>query len=283
MKVWLIGVLLSVLPLVSYAGESFLRLNNGEYEIPAIVNLPESDQAVPAVVLLHGTASHKNEVGNLYARLAAALARVGIGSIRIDFAGTGDSSVSYRYYTLKSAVRDATVALKYMQAQPQVNSEKLGVVGFSQGGLIAQLLIAQSPVFDSFVAWSSVASDGVSAFRPMFDTLYQQAQKQGYVTQEYTWRAPLDISLEWFEQVKTNKSLTNMATYSGALLAIAGRADKVVPAENATRLIEATSAYPAQAVIIKDASHIFNVLNKQAGEDEQLLKLTVQWFAQTLQ
>ena len=283
MKVWLIAVMLSVLSLVSYAGETSLRLNNGEYEIPAIVNLPDSEQAVPAVVLLHGTASHKNEVGNLYARLAEALANIGIGSIRIDFAGTGDSEVSYRHYTLESAVRDATAALNYMQAQPQVNDEKLGVVGFSQGGLIAQLLIAQSPVFDSFVAWSSVASDGVSAFRPMFDSMYQKAKQQGYVTQEYTWRAPLDISLEWFEQVKANKSLTNMATYNGALLAIAGSADKVVPAENALRLIEATSANPAQAVIIKDASHIFNVLNEQAAEDEQLLQLTVQWFAQTLQ
>ena len=283
MKVWLITVMISVLPLTSYAGESSLRLTNGEYEIPAIVNLPDAEQAVPAVVLLHGTASHKNEVGNLYARLAAALAQVGIGSIRIDFAGTGDSPVSYRHYTLESAVRDASVALSYLQSQPQVNNEKLGVVGFSQGGLIAQLLIAQSPVFDSFVAWSSVASDGVSAFRPVFDSMYQQAKQQGYVTQEYTWRAPLDISLEWFEQVKANKSLTNMATYNGALLAIAGSADKVVPAENALRLIEATSAYPAQAVIIKDASHIFNVLNEQAGEDEQLLQLTVQWFAQTLQ
>lgn len=74
-----------------------------------------------------------------------------------------------------------------------------------------------------------------------------------------------------------------MVDYNGALLAIAGSADKVVPAENALRLIEATRAYPAQAIIIKDASHIFNVLNEQAGEDEQLLQLTVQWFAQTLQ
>uniref|UniRef100_UPI002FE0BB6A alpha/beta hydrolase n=1 Tax=Alteromonas mediterranea TaxID=314275 RepID=UPI002FE0BB6A len=144
------------------------------------------------------------------------------------------------------------------------------------------LLIAEQPVFSSFVAWSSVASDGVSAFRPMFDSLYQQAKEQGYVTQEYSWRPSLDISFEWFEQVKANKSLTNMAGYDGALLAIAGSADKVVPPENALKLIEATKAYPAQAVVIKDASHIFNVLDDKAGEDEQLLQLTTNWFKQTL-
>lgn len=282
MNVWLFAVILSVLPVAVLASESSLQLNNGQYNIPAIINLPDTDKPVPAVVLLHGTASNKNEVGNLYARLAAALVKVGIGSIRIDFAGTGDSSVSYRQYTLQSAVRDANVALDFLQQQKQVDSQQLGIVGFSQGGLIAQLLIAESPVFNSFVAWSSVANDGVSAFGPMFDSLYQQAKQQGYVTQQYSWRAPLDISLEWFEQIKANKSLTNMADYQGALLAIAGSADQVVPSENALRLVEATKAYPAQAIIIKDASHIFNVLNEQAGEDEQLLQLTVRWFTQTL-
>lgn len=282
MKNWLLAVTLSVLSGLAMGTESSLKLSNGEYDIPAIINLPASVNPVPAVVLLHGTASHKNEVGNLYARLAAALADQGIASVRIDFAGTGDSPVSYRKYTLESAVRDAGVALHYLQQQSGVDPQRIGIVGFSQGGLIAQLLIAKQPEFSSFVAWSSVASDGVSAFRPMFESMYQQALEQGYVTQQYSWRAPLEISLEWFEQVKANRSLTNMASYKGALLAIAGSADDVVPAENALRLIDATQAYPAQAVVIKNASHIFNVLDDKAGEDEQLLELTTQWFAKTL-
>ncbi|GGF55380.1 alpha/beta hydrolase [Alteromonas lipolytica] len=268
--------------MLAISAESVLNLSNGEHEIPAIINLPESEKNVPAVLLLHGTASHKNEVGNLYARLAAGLANKGIASIRIDFAGTGDSKVSYLKYTLQSAVRDARVALKYLQEHSAIEGQQLGIVGFSQGGLIAQLLIAEQPVFSSFVAWSSVASDGVSAFRPLFDSLYAEAKTQGYATQRYAWRAPLDISIDWFEQVRANRSLTNMASYKGALLAIAGSTDEVVPAENAMRLIEATQAYPAQAVVIKNASHIFNVLDENAGEDEQLLELTTQWFANTL-
>lgn len=282
MKNWLLAVSLSVLSGLAMGTESSLTLSNGEYDIPAIINLPASVNPVAAVVLLHGTASHKNEVGNLYARLAAGLADKGIASIRLDFAGTGDSPVSYRKYTLRSAVRDAEVALHYLQQQSGVDSQRLGIVGFSQGGLIAQLLIAKQPEFSSFVAWSSVASDGASAFRPMFESMYQKAMEQGYVTQQYSWRAPLDISLEWFEQVKANQSLTNMASYKGALLAIAGSADDVVPAESALRLIDATQAYPAQAVVIKNASHIFNVLDDKAGEDEQLLELTTNWFAKTL-
>jgi len=46
-------------------------------------------RAVPAVLLLHGFASSKDEVGNMYAREAKALAEKGIASLRIDFAGFG--------------------------------------------------------------------------------------------------------------------------------------------------------------------------------------------------
>ncbi|MDC8830820.1 alpha/beta hydrolase [Alteromonas gilva] len=264
------------------AAEIPVSLDNGEYQVPAVVNVPVAALPMPAVVLLHGTASHKDEVGDLYKRLAAALASAGIASVRIDFAGTGDSAVSYKHYTLNSAVRDARVALNYIRNHNSVDASRIGVVGFSQGGLIAQLLIADAPSIQSFVAWSSVANDGVGAFSPLFEQHYATAKQQGYATQQYSWRAPLDISIDWFEQIKQQRGLSGMADYKGALLAIAGSADEVVDPQAALRLIKASSASPAQAVIIKGASHIFNVLSTNAAEDEQLLTLTEQWFTQTL-
>lgn len=265
-----------------FAGETALDLSNSEYPIPAIFNLPVSDNPVPAVLLLHGSASHKNEVGNLYQRLAGLLAEAGIASIRIDFAGTGDSPVSYRKYSLESAVGDATVALDYLRGLQAVDKSKLGVVGFSQGGLIAQLLLAEQPDIGVFVAWSSVAANGIGPFADMFEQHYLNAKANGFITQHYEWREPLEISLEWFDQVKSQQSLSKMAYFTGALLAIAGSQDKVVIPESATRLIDASNADPARAVVIKGASHIFNVLDPDANQDEQLLSITVDWLKDTL-
>lgn len=259
-----------------------LFLDNGDYDVPAIMVVPDTSVPIPGVVLLHGSASHKNEVGNLYQRLAEKLAGVGIASIRIDFAGTGDSPVDYTYYTLKSAVRDAMLALQYINNQPEVDAKRLGVVGFSQGGLIAQLLVAQQPDIKSFVAWSSVASDGVGPFADMFESLYMKAKAEGQVEQQYAWRTPLMISIDWFEQVKGNKSLSDMQYFKGSVLAIAGSNDSVVPPSAATRLITATGSEEARAVIIKGADHIFNVLDESANQDEQLLKMTTEWFAEAL-
>lgn len=259
-----------------------LMLDNGEYEIPAIMTSPEGTAVVPGVILLHGSASHKNEVGDLYLRLAEQLANNGIASIRIDFAGTGDSPVDYTHYTLKTAVRDAEVALAFLRSQPQVDDHRIGVVGFSQGGLIAQLLLAQQPGIKSFVAWSSVASDGIGPFADMFETLYMTAKREGQVEQQFAWRPPLSISYEWFEQVMANQSLSGMAEYTGSVLAIAGSNDTVVPPTAATRLIVASGSDVARAVIIKGADHIFNVLDENANQDEQLLEMTTEWFAEAL-
>ena len=259
-----------------------LMLDNGAYEIPAIMTSPEGTVVVPGVILLHGSASHKNEVGDLYLRLAEQLANNGIASIRIDFAGTGDSPVDYTHYTLKTAVRDAEVALAFLRSQPQVDANRIGVVGFSQGGLIAQLLLAQQPDIKSFVAWSSVASDGIGPFADMFETLYMKAKREGQVEQQFAWRPPLTISYEWFEQVMANQSLSGMAEYTGSVLAIAGSNDMVVPPTAATRLIVASGSDVARAVIIKGADHIFNVLDENANQDEQLLEMTTEWFAEAL-
>ena len=259
-----------------------LMLDNGEYEIPAIMTSPEGKAVVPGVILLHGSASHKNEVGDLYLRLAEQLANNGIASVRIDFAGTGDSPVDYTHYTLKTAVRDAEVALAFLRSQPQVDDHRIGVVGFSQGGLIAQLLLAQQPGIKSFVAWSSVASDGIGPFADMFETLYMTAKREGQVEQQFAWRPPLSISYEWFEQVMANQSLSGMAEYTGSVLAIAGSNDTVVPPTAATRLIVASGSDVARAVIIKGADHIFNVLDENANQDEQLLEMTTEWFTKAL-
>ena len=259
-----------------------LMLDNGEYEIPAIMTSPEGKAVVPGVILLHGSASHKNEVGDLYLRLAEQLANNGIASIRIDFAGTGDSPVDYTHYTLKTAVRDAEVALAFLRSQPRVDDHRIGVVGFSQGGLIAQLLVAQQPGIKSFVAWSSVASDGIGPFADMFETLYMKAKREGQVEQQFAWRPPLTVSYEWFEQVMANQSLSGMAEYTGSVLAIAGSNDTVVPPTAATRLIVASGSDVARAVTIKGADHIFNVLDENANQDEQLLEMTTEWFAEAL-
>ena len=266
------------------AKESALQLTHANYATPAILTLPDSQNEsskVPAVLMLHGTASHKDEVGNLYKRLAKQLAEQGIASLRIDFAGTGDSHVDYMHYTLKSAVRDAQSGLDYLSSTETINPKKIGVIGFSQGGLIAQLLINKNNKLPAFALWSSVVGDGTTAMQAWFDSHYPEAQEKGFVTLTFPWRSPLKLSVHWFEQLIAQRSLSELVSYRGHVLAIAGSADKQVP-PSSTSVLSTKPFASFDSVIIKDASHIFNALDDDQTKAEQVIEYTTDWFNRVL-
>ncbi|WP_083880062.1 alpha/beta hydrolase family protein [Aliiglaciecola lipolytica] len=280
LKMW--ALLCCIVVTKSHSMESKLMLDNGEYQVPAIFSTPEIEQAYPAIILLHGTASHKNEVGDLYVRLAQMLLAKNIASIRIDFAGTGDSQVDYSKYTLESAVRDAGVALDYLKKQPQIAQNRIAVLGFSQGGLIAQMLATKESDIAALVTWSSVAGNGKGPFKTVFDDYYLAAKRDGVAELTFEWRTPLKLSLDWFKQVELQASLSDLNEFTKPILAVAGEADRLVNPLSSLKLIQASGSDDAQVVILKGANHIFNVLSPDAKQDETLLKTTVQWLQEKL-
>jgi len=268
-------------------------IDNGKYKVPGILVKPTSvtGKKFPVMVLLHGTASQKNEVGGLYQRLAQDLAKAGYASLRIDFAGTGESPVDYRLYNLTSATRDTKSALDFLATQADIDSERMGLVGFSQGGLIAQLVAATDARVKSLVAWSSVAGNGIGAFQFFFDEYYKEAKANGFAVVKFPWRAePLNFGLQWFDEISKNTSLDGMKNYHGNLLAIAGSADTLVPYASSVNLINAANSKNAQLTLVKNADHMFNVLGSSNANGladdqstaEELLALTVSWVGRNL-
>ena len=286
-------VLLLNLPVASRPGlaagdETALMIPQESYSVPGIFRLPATSAAVPALLLLHGTASQKNEVGNLYRRLAGALASRGIASLRIDFAGTGDSPVGYEKYTVGSAVRDARTALACLRGQPGIDKDRIAVLGFSQGGLIAQQLVLAEPSVIALATWSTAAADGAGSFQRFFDRYYSEAQRNGYAVVAYDWLPePLHFSQQWFEELLALRTLSQMRSYPSPILAVAGMADQTVPYQQSVDLITQSGNPQSRAVLLSGADHVFNVLAPHPegvapASHEQLLSITVDWLGEQL-
>ena len=262
--------------------ESVVSIPNGDHEVPATVCMPSGEGKFPVVVMLHGTGSNRDEAGNGYKMAAPVLAeKYGIATVRIDFMGSGDSTADYTGYTFESAVSDAVAAANYAKTLEQIDGEHIGVMGWSQGGTDALLCAARAAdVFTSVVTWAGAPdlSDMLT------DELYEQAKANGYFVMDFDWREPLNVSLQWCEDVKNTDVLGEFeAGYTGPVLAIAGKEDTTVDPEWANKIVAASKNEQSRTYFIEGMDHTFNVFSEEDLHSlYEAIDATGAFFASTL-
>lgn len=235
------------------------------HTIPGVLTMPgaHEGETFPAVVMLHGTGSNKDEAGNGYLTAAPELAVNGIASLRIDFVGSGDSEADYSDYCYTSANLDAKAAADYLAQQPEIDGDKLAVMGWSQGGTNALLAAAAFPeTFKAVVTWSG-ALDLTTMFED-FDKAYAAARKDGTFEMTFDWRDSLNVGRRWFEEVKAINVLTETAKITAPVLAINGDKDDVVLPENADKI--AAAAKDGRVCLVEGADHTYNVFAEENFE-----------------
>lgn len=130
--------------------------------IPATIQLPAKSargEELPLVVLCHGFTGNRQGDGH-FAPLAEDLAAHGIATVRLDFAGCGDSTEPYANYTLANMAADVDSVIGYMQAT--YGTGKTALVGHSMGGRLASLYpqLGQYPV-TALALWSPANGAGL--------------------------------------------------------------------------------------------------------------------------
>jgi fermentation-respiration switch protein FrsA (DUF1100 family) len=269
-------------PAESFAYEEVsVSLDAGTYRIPAVATMPRggAERSFPAVVMLHGYGSNKDEAGNGYKLAAPELAKAGIASIRIDFMGCGDSAVDHADFTLDTGVRDAGIAADYMAALQEVDPDRIGVMGWSKGGAIALLAAGRNPRFKSALTWAGAVdlSGGVYGAEA-----YGTAKRDGVYVAEFDWRGPLNLSLEAFETAARTDITAEFSRSAAPVLAIAGSDDAVVPPETTERIRAASGNPASRTFIISGADHTFNIFTGDMEAFNVLVHETVDWFRETL-
>jgi uncharacterized protein len=105
-------------------------------EVQARFGLPKSQRSkVPVVLILHGSGGVDGR-GAFYAK---ALQEAGVGTLEIKmFPMHGRPQTGSQ-----ATMPHAAAALKWLAAQPNVNPQKLGVIGFSWGGAMTVLMSSE--------------------------------------------------------------------------------------------------------------------------------------------
>ena len=137
--------------------------NKFNIRLAGTLTMPEGKGPFPAVVLITGSgAQNRNEelMGHKpFLVISDYLTRNGIAVLRYDDRGAGKSQGNYAASTSADLATDAEAAYYYLKNNPNINPKAIGLIGHSEGGLIAPIVASSNPGIAFIV---SLAGPGVT-------------------------------------------------------------------------------------------------------------------------
>lgn len=258
--------------------DSVVLTNEGK-KLFAIFHRPAHVSPFPAVLICHGFAGTKVGRHRIYVSLAEALVERGIGALRIDFRGCGDSEGPFDEVTLESQVSDALVGLNYLNNHDQVDKSRIGLLGRSMGGPVAVMAAARFQIIQSLALWCPVFSA-----QPWIADWAQALHQPQAVQSE---RNPTVMFLGYrtaqklFEQLFATDIQQELHTLAQVpLLHVHSERDEVVKVAHADDYIRCRQRVngPSQFIRLKDSDHEFSLLS----ERQYAIEETAAWFQKTL-
>ncbi|WP_289644395.1 alpha/beta hydrolase family protein [Maribacter aestuarii] len=128
------------------------------------LTIPKKSGKSPAVILISGSgpqdrdetfANHK-----LFWIIADHLTRQGIAVLRFDDRGVGKSTGNFSNATTKDFSTDVVSAVKYLKSRADIDANDIGLIGHSEGGIIAPLAANQTKGVSFMVLLASTGIPG---------------------------------------------------------------------------------------------------------------------------
>lgn len=258
------------------SSERSLTLSSGT---SATLTLPASKAGARGmVIMIHGWASQKDEVGDLFKRQAGVLADRNIASLRMNIQGESErEATNYRLTsTFVSRVKDAQAGLDWaIEHYPKL---PVGLLGFSYGGATAMELISQKPdQYQTLVLWSTIINPNelfldqpAEPFRQALET--GEGAIQGWTTLTVTREHVLGII--GFDPIR------GLPQYRGAILSLRGSEDYVPQYD--PEILKQAGGTLLESRVLQGADHLFNVFDPTKRYGERIIEQTAVWFEQTL-
>jgi dipeptidyl aminopeptidase/acylaminoacyl peptidase len=98
-----------------------------------------------------------------FRQIADSLGRRGIAVLRMDDRGTGASGGTFKGSTSADFAEDVRAGLAYLRTRPEIRANRLGVLGHSEGALIAPMVAEKEPTLRAIVLLAGIAEPGRSA------------------------------------------------------------------------------------------------------------------------
>lgn len=154
---------------------------NGDSSIHfgATITIPKNAKNCPAVVIISGTGQQDRDgtmAGHpMFAVIADSLTREGIIVLRVDDRGKDETTGDYYTTTTRGFAEDALCGINYLLSRKEVNPDKTGLIGHSEGGIAACIAASVSQKVRFLISLSGMGITGLEALRLQNDAIIDQS------------------------------------------------------------------------------------------------------------
>ena len=237
--------------------------------------MPKHQEAkkIPCVVIGHGSAPSTLENVGYYTNLAK---RMGFAVLAYDKRGTGQSEGLYESFGVERSQAcfdllsdDMSAFVNWAKAQPEVDTNRIGLLGGSQAGWIMPLTASKSPVRFIIIGEGTPLSAGEENY---FSSLTDD-RLDGPLT-----IAEADKKLQNFKGEKGFDSRAILSKVDASIMWIFGTQDPVIPVDASIRALEKMQNPMHEIVVLKNGNHDF--VDVTTNEPYDLLEHIKPWLHQ---
>ena len=138
-------------------------------KLAGTLTLPRATGPFPAILLIQGSGpGNRDEVVDgrgLFPAIADALVRQGVAVLRFDKRGTGNSTGNFDTATTLDFAGDVEAGLAFLRGRNDIRRNNIGLLGHSEGGLIAPMVAAKDKSVAFMVLMAAPAVRGAAILR----------------------------------------------------------------------------------------------------------------------
>jgi len=137
-------------------------------KLAGTLTLPSKEGPFPVVLLITGSGPQdRNEMifgHRPFLVLADCLTRQGIAVLRVDDRGVGKSTGDFPQATSEDFASDVLAGIEYLKARKEINPKQIGLIGHSEGGIIAPMMavISLDVAFIVLMAGTGLTGEEIS-------------------------------------------------------------------------------------------------------------------------
>lgn len=150
-----------------------------DVKLAGTLTFPRGGGKFPAVILITGSGAQDRDstiAGHRpFLVLADHLTRKGIAVLRVDDRGTGGSDLGSLAATTENFVGDVLAGVEYLKGRKEIDPRRIGLIGHSEGGMIAPMAAARSKEIAFIVMLAGTGQTGEEVILTQLDLLQRKS------------------------------------------------------------------------------------------------------------